>query len=562
MISVVGDLPSTRNFQPQNWTQKYFWGPAGTRLILRGVWLVFIVLIALPLASATPAQGVFDAGEAALAGATMTAPAGDLRTTAAAPTLSFHAGSIEAHRFGETRYYEDGTILPSAQLTSRPIDETTTYSNADVTLAPGTGASQLALRVVGQIRGTAEALALRPVSAMTVGSANPSGGTLQCELPKCIETLGAYELASAKGEYAFSGSLQLLAFGPTIQIRDAQGNHALVSGANAPTMTGPVAQQDRAWVTLNARDVRGTLVQDGDATWFVPHPSIEATSLELSRAKGGITLGMRDYRASQEDVTLEGAVALDLTPVEPGASIGNPEVVAPAYAEAFQVHVTGDVAQINLRAVPVYEEVPGGPVGLAALGAAAIAAVAWYAPRLSFHAVGLYSRLRQPELLDNEVRNNIYEIIRQSPGISARAVHRSSHQSWGTVVYHLRQLERHHLVVSRSVGRTRNYYENHGKYRGMEVQLACLQSSRALALAQIVLREPGISQEDLVARSGYPQPTTSYYIRKLKAATLINERREGRYARYHPHADLGRFVEIAERDTTPTVGFGASGVDV
>jgi predicted transcriptional regulator len=113
--------------------------------------------------------------------------------------------------------------------------------------------------------------------------------------------------------------------------------------------------------------------------------------------------------------------------------------------------------------------------------------------------------------------------------------------------------------VSRSVGRTRNYYENHGKYRGMEVQLACLQSPRARALAHAIVARPGITQEQLAEGSGFPQPTTSYYVRKLKQAGLVEELREGRFARYTAHAELPRFLAIS--DHAPTLGqAAASGV--
>jgi predicted transcriptional regulator len=265
-------------------------------------------------------------------------------------------------------------------------------------------------------------------------------------------------------------------------------------------------------------------------------------------ATGNLRVGGRSYNAQGEAIEAAGALRLTLASLTRPTSLPDDDRVV--YADGFHADVAGDVATINLHEAPVLSQAPAEAAGLAALGVAAAAAIAYYWPLLAFHAAALaaplYTRLRQPEILDNGVRNRIYDIICANPGISARAVHRESAQSWGTVVYHLRQLERHHLVVSRTLGRTRNYYENHGKYRGMEVQLACLQAPRALALARVVLEHPGVTQEELVAASGFPQPTTSYYVRKLRKAGLVDEAREGRYVRYVPAADLARFVETAE----------------
>jgi predicted transcriptional regulator len=113
--------------------------------------------------------------------------------------------------------------------------------------------------------------------------------------------------------------------------------------------------------------------------------------------------------------------------------------------------------------------------------------------------------------------------------------------------------------VSRALGRTRNYYENHGKYKGMEAQLACLQSDRARVLARAIVTQPGITQEQLAVAVSFPQPTTSYYVRKLKQAGLIEEQREGRYVRYVPVTDLPRFIQLSESSVT-TGGPAGAGV--
>jgi DNA-binding transcriptional ArsR family regulator len=342
---------------------------------------------------------------------------------------------------------------------------------------------------------------------------------------------------------------------------NADGSVQRFTSGTSKSGTAPLEQTEESWAIVRVKAAQGMVVTTGPARWYAPAPTLQTTATQADETTGDVTVGLSSYRATAEPFELVGDITLTFDRVEEGKWIGAGQT---SYAHAFTAHVQGDVTRINLHAKPVYEQAPAAGAGLAVLIAVG-AALAYYWPLVSFHATSaalpLYTRLKQPQILANEVRNSIYEIIRSSPGISAREVHRQSDQSWGTVVYHLRQLERHDLVVSRSVGRTRNYYENHGKYRGMEIQLACLQSPRARALARLVLVTPGIAQEDLAMRSQFPQPTTSYYIRKLKVAGLVEERREGRYARYHPMPDLARFLELADAHPAPAVGLTPASVE-
>lgn len=522
--------------------------------------MVVAAALLAPLAAAAPTQGHLEAASIALPqGATLAADGIAYSFTGdQVPKLDLRADTLHVERIGTQVVYTQGPAGPAVVVTSRAIDTRADHGESSFYLSIGDGAQVVALRVTGPVTVALDDAALRPLASILHASPGPVLGPDQCRPPRCLGSTGVHEAAAPASQAELAGDLILLLRGPTLRVEGASGSVDYASGTTE-TRDGALVTQDDAWLIVTATGLRGTL-ESGPASWYSAAPRLEAPTAQFHDAKGALAVGALQYRANGDDVRATGALAITPDPVAEGASYG-PEQ-GPLHAETLGATVAGDVASINLRAAPVFTDSPAEAAGILAILAAGAAGIAYYWPRLAFAAAAFYTRLKQPDILENDVRSNIYDIIRRNPGISARSVHRESGQSWGTVVYHLRQLERHHLVTSRTLGRTRNYYESQGKYRGMEVQLACLQSERALALARAILERPGITQEQLAEATGFPQPTTSYYVRKLKQAGLVEEQREGRYAKYLPHAELAKYVGHATVGTAAplaTVG-DANGV--
>ncbi len=355
------------------------------------------------------------------------------------------------------------------------------------------------------------------------------------------------------GAFRAGGAVSIYVWGADVTINDRTyqtGVTRLSSGPAADSVR-------RAYLVMD--------LQESDIKAFGGQGSgtLYADALQLSVAglsgTGAGKLDAVDERIIVEDAfDLAGSLQLRAV-LRGGASFDAMSAVrddaGPVPYKGFDLSISGDIVstgetRIAIAApVTVATSIPAALIGLAALAGAI--AYAW--PLLKFHltvlVIPLYTRLKEPELLDNEVRNVIYGIIKVNPGMSARAIHRESDHSWGTVVYHLRQLERHSLVKSRRVGRSRNFYENHGKYVGMEVELAALRSPKSAALAAAITQEPGITQEGLTERAGLPQSTVSYYVKKLKDAELIIEKRQGKYAAYYPVEDLERLLSLVVTNT-------------
>ncbi len=394
-----------------------------------------------------------------------------------------------------------------------------------------------------------------PILKVGTPGEGKQGGTVPRDAYYEYTVRGAFDAYTAKelALTALADRAEIYVRGFRLTVTGADGSEAFETG-DSRTGLAPGAPNTRHQITFVIARLEGAVIDagasDANAHWYGADPEWTVDGGIAARAAAGrIEAGRRAYDVRGEPLVVTGSFTMSLTRTSEGPE--GPDKGG-AFDPEFQARLDGDIRAVSVAAVPAFTDTAAtaaaaGVVGLAVL-VAFWPAVKWWT---TIALLPLYTRLHEPEILDNEVRNQIYNIIRENPGISARAVHRAAGQSWGTVVYHLRQLERHHLVTSKRVGRSRNFYENHGKYRGMEVALATLNAPRALQIARAVLGEPGLTQERLTEATALPQPTVSYYVRKLKDAQLIIEAREGRYARYSPIADLARLVQIADAEGVP-----------
>lgn len=511
------------------------------------VLLVFIAVLATPAATASPASGTLQVGGPLDLPQPSAMTAAELSLLWKSPweAIVIEADAVEVIQWGTTELVVQGPLGPGSSASADTVDENARHDDARVTIAPLGDAPLLGIKNVGLATLDLAPAQVQPVRSARLVESAPAD--LVCDQRGCLRAIDQYAIQTAGVNGELTGTLRAILRGATASVESATGAATYESGETSRDESAATKRHDDLWVELRFTNARLLLADVTPALLVADVPSFNAPLVSAQNATGALDVGARTYRASEEALDARGTLRLVTLPFESSGFDPREEV---AYADAFSASISGDVAQINLQAIPIYEETPAQTAGALAILAAIAASAAYFWPLVQFHATAallpFYTRLSKPDILENEVRNHIFEIIRQNPGISARAIHRHSDQSWGTVVYHLRQLERHHVVVSRALGRTRNYYENHGKYRGMEAQLACLQSDRARALANLIVRSPGLTQELLVEQSGFPQPTTSYYVRKLKRAGLVDEAREGRYVRYLPKGDVARFIELAE----------------
>jgi predicted transcriptional regulator len=125
----------------------------------------------------------------------------------------------------------------------------------------------------------------------------------------------------------------------------------------------------------------------------------------------------------------------------------------------------------------------------------------------------LYLKLNASEVLDNQNRANIYNLISSNPGISFGTITRELRISNGTVQHHLRILETHGHVQSKRNGRQTRYY-----LTGVRTsELSQTQES----ILQAIEENLGSSQSDIARSLGISRQLVNYHIKILVDKGLI-----------------------------------------
>jgi len=136
----------------------------------------------------------------------------------------------------------------------------------------------------------------------------------------------------------------------------------------------------------------------------------------------------------------------------------------------------------------------------------------------------LYSKLRHDDVLNNEIREDIYDFILENPGSHFRSILTELALSNGTLSHHLNTLEREDFIKSERDGSLRRYYPKGRRLVGEVYDLNDVQKK----IMGVVAKNPGISQKEVATAVEVSQPTAHYHLTALRNARLIELRREGK----------------------------------
>ena len=150
----------------------------------------------------------------------------------------------------------------------------------------------------------------------------------------------------------------------------------------------------------------------------------------------------------------------------------------------------------------------------------------------------LYSRLSPNELLDNERRERVLQLVRERPGIGPRDIGQATGMNWGVLSYHLDRLERAGLVSSQRVGQHRCYFLPGAVPRDAQEKVGVVRADTTRRVAQLVRERPGIPQRELAAALGLSASATSKQVSRLEAAALVRRETAGDGLRLYPQAAL------------------------
>lgn len=267
----------------------------------------------------------------------------------------------------------------------------------------------------------------------------------------------------------------------------------------------------------------------------------------------GIFVGL--VLASQFLVT---ASAVGSAAVDPGAPVIGPMDVP----KAPKLPELPDVETIGGAKTPGSSPTPNGPAGptpgfdalftgatfesfaLVGLAASTLAA---------FAIIGGAKYVNSQNVLENEVRGEIYGFLRKSVGANLKQITDELALSTTNAVWHLRKLEQSGLVRSRKFNGYKIYYPVEGGVRARDLSCSAstLSNDNARTVFEFVAANPGSHQREIARVLGVNHGTVRWHLKKLRQAGLLVEMRNGKVSTYFP-TDIGKEAfDIAVRNSAP-----------
>jgi predicted transcriptional regulator len=143
----------------------------------------------------------------------------------------------------------------------------------------------------------------------------------------------------------------------------------------------------------------------------------------------------------------------------------------------------------------------------------------------------LYTKLDHDKILDNFVRGKLFGYIQANPGEDCNTLMLHLDMPHGTLLYHLRTLEREELVRSREDGIHKMYYPANMSLPDP--------GSRTLTDSQesvfgLICDEPGISQIEMAKKLGVSNVAVNYHLEALLKKGEVSRNRIGLRYHYYP----------------------------
>lgn len=233
-------------------------------------------------------------------------------------------------------------------------------------------------------------------------------------------------------------------------------------------------------------------------------PKATSPGVVVATGAGPSLSGAFIVEAAEPEGVFEAGATTSLTPHTGGGEpVGAASLVVRDVGRGFE-RAFDDLAPILLA---------GGTGLVAGLGLVALAArrEAWRIAAASLLAP-LYTRLERPGVLGHPDRARILERVAADPGLHFRGLQRALGLHTGALVYHLRVLERHRLLVSRPDGHLVRYFPA----TGPRVVAPMLRGLRAEVMHAVVLT-PGLTQREVADRVNASKQAVHYHVKALIA---------------------------------------------
>jgi predicted transcriptional regulator len=168
---------------------------------------------------------------------------------------------------------------------------------------------------------------------------------------------------------------------------------------------------------------------------------------------------------------------------------------------------------------------------------------------ISFIMFGGIKYVTPENVLNTDVRKNLYEYIEEYPGSHLREIARELDLKPSNAAWHLRKLEQTNFVRSRDIGGKKVYYlvEGGAEARKEAIAEAILKNKNARIIMQYLVNNPGKHLLEIAHALDLNHHTVKWHIKKMYLAELVDgDTSNSAYPVYYP-TDLG--TEVSQNFT-------------
>ena len=176
--------------------------------------------------------------------------------------------------------------------------------------------------------------------------------------------------------------------------------------------------------------------------------------------------------------------------------------------------------------------------------------IAAIATIIAFITAGGIKYVTPENVLNTEVRKNLYKYIDSYPGSHLREISRELDLKPSNAAWHLRKLEQTNLVRSRAIGGKRVYYLVEGgiEARREAIAEAVLRNKNAREIMQYLQDNPGKHLLEIAHALNLNHHTVKWHIQKMYLAELIEgDTSNSAYPMYYS-TDMGRNALVSFSD--------------
>jgi predicted transcriptional regulator len=146
-------------------------------------------------------------------------------------------------------------------------------------------------------------------------------------------------------------------------------------------------------------------------------------------------------------------------------------------------------------------------------------------------------RLSLDDVLENENRNKIIELILNEPGIHFNELLRKTGLAAGNLVWHLDILQTFKIIGKKRVGNFIAYFPYYQKNPLSNIDLKLQKSKLTLEILEMIEEEPGIWNNLITKKFKVDHKTIHYHLNKLIQLGLIRTEKDGRKKKIYPNFD-------------------------